>query len=104
MEVMVTEIEDIESINNLISHVKTAIQCEAFKETLAIVDLNSIEEGVVQLYIDLICNLALGVEPRTVVTCRPRSSSDDSISTDDTIVGEKSRARSKIMIVLDMMI
>ena len=71
MQVMVTEIEDIESINNLISHVKTAIQCEAFKETLAIVDLNSIEEGVVQLYVDLICALSSEVKHHMAVASRP---------------------------------
>ena len=96
MEVMVIEMDDIESINNLNSHVKTSIQYEAFKDTLAIVDLNSVEEGVVQLYVDLICALSSEVKHHMAVASRPKLSSDDSLSTDDIVIGAKSRARQKI--------
>ena len=68
---------------------KNAEQCEKIRENVLLVNLNRVEESADEFDADLIFDLALGVKPRTAVASRPRSSSDDSVSTDDTVVRGK---------------
>jgi hypothetical protein len=95
MEILVAEMQAIDILNGFPTHVTIPRQCDKLKENLEIVNINRSEYGVDQFNVEFICDLANGIVPLTSAASRHRSSSDDSVNSDNTIFGAKSRPPSR---------
>ena len=85
MEIHVAEMQAIDILKSFPTDIATPRQCKKLKQNLEMVNINRSEEGVDQFNVEFIYDLANGLIPLTPAASQPRSSSDDSVNSDDTI-------------------
>ena len=91
LERLNAEMKAIDILNGIPTDITTTSKCKKFKHQLGCVNIDRAEEGVDQFNIELICDIALGKVSLPTTASKAMSSSNNSVNSDDTIFGAKSR-------------